>query len=223
MDIKCLLRTLRLKYIARKGKSHVSIKCSIYDKVNIEDHVMIYGKTQLGNCHIGLGTYIQTNCELFDTRIGRFCSVANYVRIIRGTHPSSGYISTHPAFFSIQKQAGFSFVEKQKFVERKHTKDDQEYHTLIGNDVWICDGVHILEGIHIGNGAIIAAGAVVTEDVPPYAIVGGIPAKVIKYRFKQEQIVELESFQWWNKEYNWIDINANNFENFELFNNIIRK
>lgn len=223
MNIKCFFRTLKLKFTAKKCKSHVSIRCKIYDNVNIEEHVRVYGKTELGNCHVGIGTYIETNCELFDIRIGKFCSVANYVRIIRGTHPCREYISTHPAFFSIQKQAGFSFVEKQKFVERKQTKDDSEYYTLIGNDVWICDGVHILEGIHIANGAIIAAGAVVTEDVPPYAIVGGVPAKIIKYRFKQEDISKLESFQWWNKNFNWIYMNANNFENFEMFNDVMRE
>ena len=69
---------------------------------------------------------------------------------------------------------------------------------IIGNDVWIAAGVNILHKVKIGNGAVIGAGAVVTKDIPPYAIAAGVPAKVIKYRFDEEFIAELERIKWWN-------------------------
>ena len=72
----------------------------------------------------------------------------------------------------------------------------------------------IMDGVSIGNGAVVAAGAVVTKDVPPYAIVGGVPAKIIKYRFTPDQIEFLQQFKWWNMPEDWIR------ENWQLFDNI---
>jgi hypothetical protein len=86
--------------------------------------------------------------------------------------------------------------------------------TEIGNDVWIGDRVVIMSGVKIGDGAIVAAGAVVTKDVPPYAIVGGVPARVIKYRFDEKTIHRLLDLQWWRYDIadfgkvDWSDINS---------------
>ena len=74
----------------------------------------------------------------------------------------------------------------------------------IGNDVWIAENVTIIGNVNIGDGAIIAFGAIVTHDIPPYAIVGGVPAKIIKYRFSQEIIDELLELKWWNLPYEFI-------------------
>ncbi len=79
--------------------------------------------------------------------------------------------------------------------------DFQDYQRIeIGNDVWIGARVVILDGVKIGNGAVIAAGAVVAKDVPPYAIVGGVPAKLIRYRLTPERLDEITRTEWWNKE-----------------------
>ncbi|HSH65656.1 MAG TPA: CatB-related O-acetyltransferase, partial [Bacteroidia bacterium] len=127
-----------------------------------------------------------------------------------GAHPSSGFVSSHPLFYSTMGQAsGLVIVEKNLFEEFPRT--------TIGNDVWIGNNAIIKYGIKIGDGAIIGSGAVVTKDVEPYSIVGGVPAKVIKYRFKPEQIEFLHKTKWWNRDLQWLKKNKDLFKNIESF------
>ena len=90
----------------------------------------------------------------------------------------------------------------------------------IGNDVWIGANAMILGGITIGDGAIIGAGAVVTKDIPPYAIVGGIPARIIRYRFPNDVINALLSSQWWNLSENILKSNIKVFQSNDFINHI---
>ena len=92
---------------------------------------------------------------------------------------------------------------------------------IIENDVWIGNNVLIKGGVTIGNGAIIAMGSVVTKDVPPYAIVGGVPAKIIRYRFSENDIKKLLDFKWWNQNDSWLKENYKKFHNIEDFINFI--
>ena len=89
-------------------------------------------------------------------------------------------------------------------------------HTTIGNDVWIGWDVLIKGGVTIGNGAVIGARSVVTKVVPPYAVVAGVPAKVIKYRFEQEKIDLLQQLQWWDWDIDRIYENLDRLKNFDL-------
>jgi len=143
---------------------------------------------------------------MMNCNIGKFCSIAQDVSIGLGKHPLNDFVSTHPSFYSVHKQCGFSFSDTQYF--------DEMGNVTIGNDVWIGANSIILDDVIIGNGAVIAANSVVTKDVRAYAIVGGTPAKIIKYRFSEEDIVFLEKFKWWDKDHSWLQ------ENFKLMHNI---
>lgn len=126
-----------------------------------------------------------------------------------GIHPSNTFVSTHPVFFSNSKQIDLSFVNKNYFTEILPIE--------IGNDVWIGANVIILDGVKIGNGAILGAGSVVIRDVPDYAIVGGVPAKVIKYRFDKNQIKFLLQDKWWEKDIKYLCKNFKYFHNIENY------
>jgi acetyltransferase-like isoleucine patch superfamily enzyme len=189
-------------------------------KVVFEGYNAVYPGAVVKNSFLGAGTYIGSGTKVGNTRIGRFCTIADNVRISLGRHPSDTFVSIHPAFFSTHKQGGFTFVDETKFEEHVTAKGSQ-YFVEIGHDVWIGNNVLIMDGVTIGNGAIIAAGAVVTKDVAPYSIVGGLPAKFIKWRFTQEQIEKLEKLQWWEKDIQWLKENSMLFEDIDCFINAL--
>lgn len=118
--------------------------------------------------------------------IGKYTSIAKGVRVFTQNHPID-HRSTHPYFYECK----FNVVSKDTL---------EPGHTTIGHDVWIGQNAILLPGCKkVGNGAIIGAGAVVTKDVPDYAVIGGNPAKLIKYRFVDSKIKQLLDEQWWHK------------------------
>lgn len=163
---------------------------------------------------IGSNTYIGGYAELRNCEIGSYCSIAPNIRVLRGVHPTRTFVSTSPIFYSVQKQCPNTFVSDNLFNEHK---DIRGRNVIIGNDVWIASDVTLLSGVEIGDGAIIATGSVVTKSVPPYAIVGGVPAKLIRYRFNEEQIKKLLILKWWEKPEEWIRSHVSDFSDIDVF------
>ncbi len=142
---------------------------------------------------IGAYTYIGPGGEVCGAKIGRFCSIAPRVIIGPSEHPTD-WISSHPFQFGRSRKFKF-WEEASEFKFRKHPVKPA---AVIGNDVWIGDGAVIMRGVKVGDGAVIAANAVVTKDVPAYAIVGGVPAHILRFRFDEDTIARLKATPWWN-------------------------
>ena len=132
-------------------------------------------------------------------------------------HSSDERVRFHASgIFSTAKQAGFIFTDKKLFQETRYV--DEQYHAVsIGNDVWIGENVLLLAGVRVGDGAVIATGAVVTKDVPPYAMVGGVPAKVLRMRFAEDTVAKLLKLRWWDKPVSWIEEHSAYFQDVDGF------
>lgn len=212
-DIKSKIRVLKYRLL-EKDNIKVSLASKIRSGVIFEGKNRIGQDTILSDTFMGYGSYVGDYSNLSKCKIGRFCSIGNGVKHESGAHPTD-YVSTHPAFYSINHSCGLGFVENNKYEESVFVEDC--YQVVLENDVWIGSNVTILDGVTIGNGAIVAAGAVVVKDVPSYAIVGGVPARTIKYRFDEKMIAELEKIQWWDKELSWIQEYAEKFVDVKVF------
>ena len=146
-------------------------------------------------------------------RAGAYCSIAVDAKVMGTTHPLDR-VSTHPLSYgdyyaALAKELGLG--DYRVHVPHPQPKQSVE----VGNDVWIGAGAVISRGVKIGPGAVIAANAVVTKDVPPYAIVGGVPAKIIRYRFPAEMVAMLLASRWW--EYDLASLGRFSFEDPAAF------
>jgi acetyltransferase-like isoleucine patch superfamily enzyme len=173
----------------RFNNSVVEKNCSIDAVTKIESSCRILENCLVLNSTINSFSYLGRNSIVQNAKIGSFCSIANDVFIGLGAHPLTLF-STSPIFYRINN------VFSRKLISENYIFP--EYRPIeIGNDVWIGARAIILDGVRIGDGAVIAANAVVTKDVPPYAIVGGTPAKIIKFRLDKEKKQKLLISKWW--------------------------
>ena len=221
--VKFLLRNYFLRGIAwyknyYKTKKRFPTAQMGYDSwcnnSELAEYVTLYENVRVSNSKVGKFTYFAEGARISNAQIGNFCSIGPQVLMGRGTHPTKKFVSTHPIFFSTGKQAQISFADKTYFDEIRPV--------IIGNDVWIGAKTYICDGVTIGNGAIIAAGAIVTKDVPPYAMVGGVPAKVLRYRFSMEEIDFLLKDAWWNKDINWLREHYKDFHNVKTYADMVK-
>lgn len=171
------------RYPSSKIQSYINNEGILGDALIIKENVNLYSTIEkIGNyTYIGSNTIID-NCA----EIGNYCSISQGVKIGMSNH-ALDHIGTSPLFYS--KDRGV--IEKDTFK----TPDP----CIIENDVLISANAVVLSGVKICTGSVIAAGAVVTKDVPPYAIVGGLPAKILRYRFAKEVMDDLLASKWWDK------------------------
>lgn len=175
---------------------HLGLQPSVHELAIVRDTELgIYTQvgpfTSMYESSMGDYSYIVQNCQVMWTTIGKFTSIASYVRLNPGNHPTWRPTQHH---FTYRCQSyGFDRPDDESFFQWR-----KDAHVEIGHDVWIGHNATVLPGVKVGNGAVIAAGAVVSKDVEPYMVVGGVPAKVIKRRFPKEIAEMLEKVAWWD-------------------------
>ena len=193
------LSNFREKY-RNRDKCFFNGSGSVIRNTELEGKNMVGSQVKLNNCEIGYASYINHHSVLNGSKIGRYCSIADNVRSGFGHHPLDS-ISTHPSFFyDTRTHLGWSWFESDTapvYDPHRRPNGEDKFITVIGHDVWIGSHAMIMDGVTIGTGAVVGAGSVVTKDVPPYAIVAGVPAKLIRYRYSAEIIKILLASKWW--------------------------
>ena len=190
--------------------THISYRCKFEGMNMVAQKSSYFGS-------MGYGSYVGHECNV-SADIGRFTSVGPHCTFINGQHAyKTPYVSTSPLFFSLsidrnpQKK---TFAKEQTFDEFRYYDKEKQLVNKIGSDCWIGLGVTLIGGVEIHDGAVVLAHAIVTKDVPPYAIVGGTPARIIGYRYDKETIEFLLRTKWWNNQPEWFE------KNWRLLNNI---
>ena len=171
-------------------------------------HVVLCHHAMIHGVEIGSHAYVGTQSQVQYATIGSFVSIGPEVRIGLGSHPVH-MVSTYPSFYASHASAAMPLS--------RHTTVKEYARIMIGSDVWVGSRAMIVDGVEVGHGAVIAAGAVVTKNVAPYAIAGGVPARVIRYRFAPEVIADLLAIAWWNWSENLIRERADDFADVSRF------
>lgn len=187
--------------------NYVAINASIDENSFLEGKNAVFDGTIIKESYIGYASYVSIETILISAKIGRYCAIGPYVKIIRGQHPTKNFVSIYPGFYSANNATPrISFTKENLFEEYRYA--EYPYAVAIGNDVWIGYGAKIMEGVTIADGTIVAAGAVVVRDTEKYTIVGGVPAKKIGERFSEEDKEFLIGLKWWDKSEDWIQSHA---------------
>ena len=219
-------RIKKILYIYHKRKHNTKIStrhfnldliigdnCLIGKNVYLEKNVKIGNFTYMncGNSHISIDS---------DVEIGSFCSIAPGVNIAQGNHYTDT-VSTHPFLYNKYYKETFKIDDSDY---KKIGLKDKNLKTYIGNDVWIGINAIIKRGIKIGDGAIIGAGSVVTKDVPDYAVIAGVPGKIISYRFSSDCIQRLKSIErkWWTLDQDELSLVFGNMYDINDFLNVFK-
>jgi acetyltransferase-like isoleucine patch superfamily enzyme len=180
-----------IRYVLLKKKypdAHASFDALVALNTKLGRGSYVYGGTVLWDCIISRYTYIGGHCSFGKTEVGPFTSVGPRVLCGLASHPLH-FVSTYPGFYTDKVPSATWFGAAIAYEDQREV--------FIGADVFIGASAIILGGVRIGHGAVIGAGAIVTKDVPPYGIVAGVPAQIVRYRFEEPMIQKLLASNWW--------------------------
>ncbi len=182
----------------------------IMTKSHLGQYVHISDDAILEESELGDYSYTAGHNQIYYASIGKFVSIATYVRINPGNHPTYNRIAQH--HFTYRASAyGLGEDDNEFFNWRR------AHHVTVGNDVWIGHNAVIMPGVSVGNGAVIGTSAVVTKDVEPYSIVAGVAAKKIGMRFDDALIEKIERSQWWNWDHATLKARMADFRDLDVF------
>lgn len=201
-------RIFKILYFALKyrGKLTIHFSCDVGMNSTFEGLNQLHKNVTYAGS-MGFGSYVAQDSVIF-ANIGRFTSIGPNVSCVGGRHPyRAPFVTTSPIFFSVENskgQCGGTFATKQMYEEFSYAETESKTPVMIGSDCWLGAEVMLIGGIHISDGAVVYARSVVTKDVPPYAIVGGVPAKILGYRYDTNTIDWLLHLKWWDKDIEWL-------------------
>lgn len=182
----------------------------VMTRSRVGQYVHISDDAILEESEIGDYSYTAGHNQIYYASIGKFVSIATYVRINPGNHPTYNRIAQH--HFTYRASAyGLGEDDNEFFNWRR------AHPVTVGNDVWVGHNAVIMPGVSVGNGAVIGTSAVVTKDVEPYSIVAGVAAKKIGMRFDDQLIEKIERSQWWNWDHATLKARMADFRDLDAF------